>query len=98
MMVKKYFWIFHLLLLVNLSLALNYALAGEVKEKVIFRYKKSETIDLGELNVKGKNMAPTDLTVRERLRHNPNENIYEKKDFETEIKDDFNFLKRGGFL
>ena len=97
-MAKKYFWIFHLLLLVNLGLAFNYSFGGEVKEKVIYRYKKSETIDLGELNVKGKNMAPTDLTVRERLRHNSNENIYEKKDFEKEIKDDFNFLKRGGLL
>ena len=97
-MAKKYFWIFHLLLLMNLSLALNYAFAGEVKEKIIYRYKKSETIDLGELNVKGKNMVPTDLTVRERFRHNTDENIYEKKDFEKEIKDDFNFLKRGGLL
>ena len=98
MMSKKYFWIFHLLLLINLTLVFDYVHAFESKEKVIYRYKKNETIDLGELNVKGKNMAPGDLTVRERVRYNPNENIYEKKDFEKEIKEDFNFLKRGGAL
>ena len=38
------------------------------KTKYIYRYKKEQFIDLGSLGVKGKNIAPGDLSVKERKR------------------------------
>ena len=93
---KKYFWVFHLLLIINLTITYVYSVEKGIKkrEKIFYRYKKNQKIDLGELSVEGQNMVPGDLTVRERKRHNSKENIFEKKDFEKEIKEDFNFFTR----
>ena len=75
----------------------NYVFAGKLRKRSFTAIKEVKPLT-SVSSMKGKNIVPTDLTVRERLRHNPNENIDEKKDLEKEIKDDFNFLKRGGLL
>ena len=95
---KKNIWFFHISLFINFILTINYVYPFDrkikTKERVIFKYKKNEKIDLGDLSVAGKEIFPGDLTVRERKRYKPKENIFEKKDFEKEIEDDFNFFTR----
>ena len=62
------------------------------KTKYIYRYKKDQFIDLGSLGVKGSNIAPGDLSVKERKRMKFKEKIYERKSFKNEIKEDFNLF------
>jgi hypothetical protein len=60
--------------------------AEEPKTKVIYKYKDYESIDLGSLEIKGKIIAPGDLTVSERERKEFKRELLEKTNFDLENK------------
>lgn len=57
-------------------------------EKVIYEYKKYEKFDLGNLEVQGELIAPGDISVRERDRKKFNLDFFERKDFNSFVKQD----------
>ncbi|MBY0518787.1 MAG: hypothetical protein K2P81_17885 [Bacteriovoracaceae bacterium] len=61
--------------------------------KVIYQYKKYEKFDLGDLEVKGQLIAPGDLSVRERERRRFELDLYNRADFDSNIKHDINTLR-----
>lgn len=56
-------------------------------------YKKYESFDLGNLEIEGKIIAPGDLTVQERERRRFNRNLFERPNFNNEIKEDIQHLR-----
>lgn len=73
-----------LLLIIQLSLIENAFGEG----KVIYEYKKYEKFDLGNLEVQGELIAPGDISVRERDRKKFNLDFFERKDFNSFVKQD----------
>lgn len=63
-------------------------LFAEENVKIIYKYKKYEKIDLGDLSVKGKLMTPGDLSVKKDKRNKFHENLYHRKNFDKEIIED----------
>ncbi len=61
--------------------------------KVIIEYKKYESFDLGNLEVKGQILAPGDLSVRERDRKVFERPLYERYEFNKESKQDIRNLR-----
>ena len=80
-----------LLLIISTIFFMPHVICKE-KTKYIYRYKKDQFIDLGSLGVKGRNIAPGDISIKERKRVIFNEKIYERKSFKNEIKEDFNLF------
>ena len=78
------------LLAVALMLTSFSALA---EENVIYQYKKYEKFDLGDLEVKGQLIAPGDLSVRERERRRFELDLYNRTDFDPNIKHDLQTLR-----
>ena len=78
------------LMLLGLLFAVN-ALAED--PKVIYQYKKYEKFDLGDLEVKGQLIAPGDLSVRERERRRFELDLYNRTDFDPNIKHDLQTLR-----
>jgi len=64
----------------------NQAQAEEKKQNIIYKYKDYEAIDLGSLEIKGKIIAPGDLTVVERERKKFDRELLEKTNFDIENK------------
>lgn len=64
----------------------NTSLAEEKKQNIIYKYKDYEAIDLGSLEIKGKIIAPGDLTVVERERKKFERELLEKTNFDIENK------------
>ncbi len=64
----------------------NHAQAEEKKQNIIYKYKDYEAIDLGSLEIKGKIIAPGDLTVVERERKKFERELLEKTNFDIENK------------
>ncbi|PIK15403.1 MAG: hypothetical protein CES88_01415 [Halobacteriovorax sp. JY17] len=62
-------------------------------KNVIVEYKKYESFDLGNLEVKGQLLAPGDLSVKERDRKVFERALYERFDFNTESKKDIRNLR-----
>lgn len=60
--------------------------ADEQKKNIIYKYKDYEAIDLGSLEIKGKIIAPGDLTVSERERKQFQRELLEKTNFDLENK------------
>ena len=60
-------------------------LSSYAQDKVIYKYKKRESIDLGELSLKGNVVSPGDLSAKQRDTRKIKFNIPVRKDF-----DDFN--------
>lgn len=58
----------------------------EVKEEVVYKYKEREKIDLGDLEIKGNIIAPGDITILERDRKRFSRPLYNKSEFDTEIR------------
>jgi len=73
-----------LLLVIQLCLIENAFGEG----KVIYEYKKYEKFDLGNLEVQGELIAPGDISVRERDRKKFNLDFFERKDFNSFVKQD----------
>lgn len=66
--------------------SINLAQAEEKKQNIIYKYKDYEAIDLGSLEIKGKIIAPGDLTVVERERKKFDRELLEKTNFDIENK------------
>jgi hypothetical protein len=77
-------------LLLLLIISLTFSVFAE--EKIIYKYKTYEKFDLGGLKVKGKIIAPTDLTVKTRQTKVFKENLYEKRNFNKENFEDIQSL------
>lgn len=60
---------------------------------VTVKYKKYEEIDLGNLEIKGQIIAPGDLSVSERSRKKFSRNLFERYNFNPEIKKDIKNLR-----
>ncbi len=58
----------------------------KAKEKVIYKYKKRQRVDLGDLEIKGKILAPGDITVSERDRKRFKRDLYDRRDFDEVIR------------
>lgn len=52
------------------------------KRKIIYKYKKKESLDLGELSIKGNIISPGDLTSRVRDSRKLRFKIPERMDFD----------------
>jgi hypothetical protein len=81
--------------LIILFLAKTYIHAQEtkVKPKVIVKYKQYETFDLGDLEIKGKIIAPGDLSVQERGRKRFGRPLFERDQFDPEVRRDIRNLR-----
>lgn len=62
-------------------------------EKVIVKYKQYETFDLGDLEIKGEVIAPGDLSVKERQRKVFGRTLFDRDDFNPEIREDIKNLR-----
>lgn len=60
---------------------------------VIIEYKKYESFDLGNLEVKGQILAPGDLSVKERDRKVFERALYERFNFDKESNQDIRNLR-----
>lgn len=82
----------HLMLL----LLFSQPLMGQEKpqgKNVRIEYKKYEEIDLGNLEVRGQIIAPGDLSVSERSRKKFTRNLFERYNFNPEVKKDIENLR-----
>lgn len=60
---------------------------------VRIEYKQYESFDLGNLEIEGKIIAPGDLSVQQRDRKRFNRNLFERFDFNPEVKEDIYHLR-----
>lgn len=72
---------------------LIFSFSALAEENVIYQYKKYEKFDLGDLEVKGQLIAPGDLSVRERERRRFELDLYNRTDFDPNIKHDLQTLR-----
>lgn len=66
---------------------------SKAKGNVVYKYKKYESFDLGNLEVKGDIIAPGDLSVQERQRTKMERGLLERKDFDEEVRKDIKNLR-----
>jgi len=64
-----------------------------LEKNVLIEYKKYESFDLGNLEVKGQILAPGDLSVKERDRKVFERALYERYEFNAESKQDIRNLR-----
>lgn len=65
----------------------------KVKPKVVIKYKQYESFDLGNLEIKGKIIAPGDLSVKERQRKRFSRPLFERDEFDPEVRGDIQNLR-----
>lgn len=82
-----------LILSLLVFVAASTAWSQEEKKNVVYKYKEYEVIDLGSLEIKGKIMAPGDLTVNERERTVFKRSLLEKENFDFENKREIENLR-----
>ena len=63
------------------------------KKNVVIKYKKYESFDLGNLEIKGKIIAPGDLSVKERQRKRFSRPLFERDEFDPEVRRDIQNLR-----
>ncbi len=63
-------------------------LVEEGGKRTIYKYKKYERFDLGDFEIKGNIISPGDLSVQERERRVFNRKLFDRFDFDPEIKED----------
>jgi len=81
-------------LILSLLILSPLALAQKPKGKnVIIKYKQYESFDLGNLEIKGKIIAPGDLSVKERQRKRFSRPLFERDDFDPEVRKDIQNLR-----
>lgn len=71
----------------------TYAEESASEQKIIYKYKQYETIDLGGLEIKGNIIAPGDISVKERDRKEFERKLLNRHDFDLEIKEDIRNLR-----
>ncbi len=81
-----------LLLIITILLSTN-SWAQKPKKNVIIKYKQYETFDLGNLEIKGKIIAPGDLSVKERKRKRFSRPLFERDQFDPEVRKDIQNLR-----
>ena len=84
--------ILSLTFILNLSISAVHA-QEEDKKNVLVKYKKYESFDLGNLEIKGQIIAPGDLTVKERARKIFKRDLFDRFNFNPEIKGDVRNLR-----
>ena len=62
-------------------------------EQVVYKYKKYERFDLGNLEVKGEILAPGDISVLERERKVFELKLLDRKEFDEEMIQNIIFLR-----
>ncbi len=78
----------------KILLVLLFSLTTYAADKnVVVEYKKYESFDLGNLEVKGQILAPGDLSVNERDRKVFERALYERFNFDKESKQDIRNLR-----
>jgi hypothetical protein len=82
-------------ILAGLLLSTTSLFAQEKKsgDKVIYKYKEYESIDLGGLEVKGNIVAPGDISVKERERKEFSRDLLERPHFDPEVVEDVRNLR-----
>lgn len=83
-----------------ISLLISFSSVGADEEKydpndpnVQIEYKQYESFDLGNLEIEGKIIAPGDLSVQQRDRKRFNRDLFERFNFNPEIKEDIYHLR-----
>lgn len=56
------------------------------EERIIYEYKQRETIDLGEMEIKGGVISPLDISINERDRTKFSRKIYDREHFNQEMR------------
>jgi hypothetical protein len=56
------------------------------EEKVIYKYQQRQRVDLGDLEIKGKVLAPGDITVTDRDRKRFRRDLYDRRDFNEKVR------------
>jgi hypothetical protein len=56
------------------------------EENVIYQYKQHEVVDLGELQIKGEVLAPSDVSIEERGRKIFSRPLFDKPNFQQEMR------------
>ncbi len=82
-----------LIKLILMTLFVSSGINAQDKKNVVFKYKKHESFDLGNLEIKGNIIAPGDLSVMERERKRFNRNLLDRDDFNSEVKRDIKTLR-----
>ncbi len=77
----------------SLAVALLLASTWLHAEQVIYKYKKYERFDLGNLEVKGEILAPGDISVLERERKVFELKLLDRKEFDEEMIQNIIFLR-----
>jgi hypothetical protein len=62
-------------------------------KKVVYKYKEYEKFDLGDMEIKGKIIAPGDISVKERRRKVFERDLLHRDDFDKKIIDEIKFLR-----
>ncbi|MFT6630374.1 MAG: hypothetical protein ACJAS4_000310 [Bacteriovoracaceae bacterium] len=62
-------------------------------KKVVYKYKEYEKFDLGDMEIKGKIIAPGDISVKERRRKVFERDLLHRDDFNKKIIDEIKFLR-----
>ncbi len=62
-------------------------------DDVIYKFRKYEKFDLGNLKIQGSIMAPGDISVKERERKEFNRALLERTSFDPEVRDDISNLR-----
>ena len=62
------------------------------KEKVVIKYKKYESFDLGDLEIEGKLLVPGDLSIKEYQRKKFKRKLFERRNFDPEMRRDIKNL------
>ena len=75
-----------LILLIALS-------ANAQDKKIIYKYKQYEKVDLGDMDVKGKIIAPGDISVKERKRKEFNTKHYYRRSFSEFVRKEVKMLR-----
>lgn len=86
---KNFFLAFSLLIATSGSLMAQ----AKKKKNVVIKYKQYESFDLGNLEIKGKIIAPGDMSVKERQRKRFSRPLFERDDFDPEVRRDIQNLR-----
>ena len=55
-------------------------------KQVIYKYKKNQKIDLGDLSIKGDVIAPSDISINVENRKKFRRTLYDREDYRYEIR------------
>ncbi|MAF78348.1 MAG: hypothetical protein CME63_16895 [Halobacteriovoraceae bacterium] len=80
-------------ILLSLFMTLSVFAKTKKGKNVVIKYKKYESFDLGNLEIEGKIIAPGDLSVKERSRRTFSRALFEREQFDAEVRKDIQNLR-----